>query len=199
MMGKKAVLAILTACLLAILPDPSVDAATIDVKVTSPSGSAVQDAVVYALPVARAVLVGHKVATMDQKNRVFVPHVLPIQTGTWVEFPNSDDIRHQVYSVSPVKKFQLPLYKGKPAFPIQFPAAGVVLLGCNVHDWMSAYIVVVDTPYFALAENGRVTLKDVEAGDYTVRVWYPEMGEEPKPSNVTLTANENLSLSFVKP
>ena len=187
------------ACILALPAAATLDAATIDVKVTSPTGAAVPDAVVYALPVAKAVLVGHKVATMDQKNRVFVPHILPIQTGTWVEFPNSDDIRHQVYSVSPVKKFQLPLYKGKPAFPIQFNAAGVVVLGCNIHDWMSAYIVVVDTPYFAKAENGRVSIPDVEAGQYTVRVWYPEMGEEPAPAAITVGANDHPSLSFVKP
>lgn len=181
----------------ALLMGLRADAATIDVRVATAGGAAVQDAVVYALPVARAVLVGHKVATMDQKNRMFMPHVLPVQTGTWVEFPNSDDIRHQVYSTSPAKKFQLPLYKGKPSFPVQFNTAGVVLLGCNIHDWMSAYVVVVDTPYFAKAENGRASLPDVEAGQYAVRVWYPEMGEEPTPVSINLAANDHPSLSFV--
>jgi plastocyanin len=175
----------------------SLDAATIDVQVASATGSAIQDAVVYAIPTRSNVPTGHKVAYMDQKNRMFVPHVLPIQTGTWVEFPNSDDIRHQVYSVSPAKRFQLPLYKGKPAYPLQFSSPGVVALGCNIHDWMSAYIIVVDTPYFAKTEAGRASLRDVDAGQYTLHVWYPEMREEPKPVSVTVAANDHSSLSFV--
>src|SRR6478609_2037004 len=107
-MNDKA-LHLLMACSFALLMVATSDAATIDARITASGGAPVQDAVIYALPVAKAVLVGHKVATMDQKNRMFVPHVLPIQTGTWVEFPNSDDIRHQVYSTSPAKKFQMPL------------------------------------------------------------------------------------------
>jgi plastocyanin len=198
-MKNQMVVGILTACSLALLMASRAGAGTIDARITAPGGAAIQDAVVYALPVAKAVLVGHKVATMDQKNRMFTPHVLPIQTGTWVEFPNSDDIRHQVYSTSPAKKFQLPLYKGKPAFPVQFNTAGTVVLGCNIHDWMSAYIVVVDTPYFARAENGRASIPDVEPGQYTVRVWYPEMTEEPLPVSLTVGASDHPSLSFVKP
>jgi plastocyanin len=198
-MKHKMVVGILTAFSLALPMASRADAATIDARITAPGGAAIQDAVVYALPVAKAVLVGHKVATMDQKNRMFTPHVLPIQTGTWVEFPNSDDIRHQVYSTSPAKKFQLPLYKGKPAFPVQFNTAGTVVLGCNIHDWMSAYVVVVDTPYFARAENGRASIPDVEPGQYTVRVWYPEMTEEPLPVSLTVGASDHPSLSFVKP
>lgn len=176
------------ASLLLALP---LGAATIDVEIASASGAAVEDAVVYAVPVGRVIPVGHKVANMDQKNRVFVPHVLPIQTGTWVQFPNSDDIRHQVYSTSPAKKFQLPLYKGKPAYPVQFNTPGVVLLGCNIHDWMSAYIVVVDTPYFALADGRRATLNDVEPGEYAIHLWHPKMSDEPKPVSVTVAANDH--------
>jgi plastocyanin len=174
----------------------SLSAATIDVQVTSAAGAPVQDAVVYAVP-AKRVPAGHKVATLDQKDRVFVPHVLPVQTGTWVEFPNSDNIRHQVYSLSPVKRFQLPLYTGKPAYPLQFPEAGVVTVGCNIHDWMSAYVVVVDTPHFTKTAAGRATLPDVEPGQYTLRVWYEGMKEEPKPQVVTVAAADHPALTFV--
>ncbi|HKO56960.1 MAG TPA: methylamine utilization protein, partial [Thermoanaerobaculia bacterium] len=160
-------------------------AATVDVQVTYPDGSAIRDAVVYAIP-ARHMTVGHKVATMDQRDRTFVPHVLPIQAGTWVEFPNSDNIRHQVYSQSPAKRFQLPLYSGKPAFPLQFATPGVITLGCNIHEQMSAYIVVVDTPYFAKTEAGPAVLRELDGGQYTLRVWYPGMREEPKSQTVTL-------------
>src|SRR5205809_4802272 len=111
------------AAILALLMTVPLSAATIDVRVADAKGSPVKDAVVYAIP-ETPIPVGHKVATMDQVNRTFVPHILPIQTGTWVEFPNSDDVRHQVYSTSPAKRFQLPLYVGKPASPVQFNKAG---------------------------------------------------------------------------
>ena len=172
-------------------------AATLEVQVKDEKGAPVTDAVVYAIPETHQIPSGHKVATMDQKNRMFAPHVLPIQTGTWVEFPNNDDIRHQVFSQSPAMKFQLPLYKGVLARPIQFPRSGVVLLGCNIHDQMSAYIIVVDTPYFAKTEGGKATLKDVVAGKYAVHVWYQGMGDEPKVETLTLTDADHPSPSFV--
>jgi plastocyanin len=184
--------------LLATLLTLPLSAATIDVQVTDANGAAIQDAVVYAIP-ASPVPIGHVVAYMDQKSRAFVPHVLPVETGTWVEFPNSDDIRHQVYSASPAKKFQLPLYSGKPAYPVQFPNPGIVVLGCNIHQQMSAYIVVVDTPYFAKTEAGRASLRNVGVGQYTLHVWYAGMHEEPKPVSVTLGEQDHQSVSFVAP
>jgi plastocyanin len=188
---RTAGLALLTA--LFVLP---LAAATIEIKVATPSGAAVQDAVVYALP-AVPISVGHKVATMDQKNRAFIPRVLPIQTGTWVEFPNSDDIRHQVYSTSPARRFQLPLYSGKPAYPIQFSNSGVVVLGCNIHDQMQAFIVVVDTPFFATTKDGRTTLAGVGPGRYILHVWYPGMREEPPAQSMIIGESDHPSVSFV--
>jgi plastocyanin len=174
-------------------------AGTLDARVQNARGGAVRDAVVYAIPVGRAVPPArNKSAVMDQKNRTFIPHVLPVQTGTKVRFPNSDDIRHHVYSFSPAKPFQLPLYEGTPANPESFDRAGVVTLGCNIHDQMSAFIVIVDTPHFATtAADGRATLRDLEAGRYTVRVWYPDMREEPKAQVLTVTDDGRASVTFV--
>jgi plastocyanin len=186
----------LCSALLTVLFAMSLSAATLDVRVTDASGSAVPEAVVYAVP-DTPIPVGHKVADMDQKNRAFVPRILPIQAGTWVEFPNSDDIRHEVYSLSAAKKFQLPLYSGKPSFPVQFPNAGVVALGCHIHQQMNAYIIVVDTPYFGKTEAGRLSLHDVRAGHYTIHVWYPGMREEPEPKVVTLADTDHPAVSFV--
>ena len=172
-------------------------AATLTVDVRTPRGEAVPDAVVYAIPEGRVVPPARKTAVMDQKNRMFVPHVLAVQTGTGVRFPNSDDIRHQVYSFSTAKTFQLPLYKGTPARPVVFDKAGVATLGCNIHDRMTAYVVVVDTPHFGTAgKQGRVTLESLPAGKYTVRLWYPEMRTEPAPLTVTLSGNDRSALSF---
>ena len=183
--------------LLVLLAKPLL-AATVTVDVRDGRGTAIPDAVVYAVPDGRELPLAKRTAVMDQKNRTFIPHVLPVQTGTAVRFPNSDDIRHQVYSFSSAKPFQLPLYKGTPANPVVFEKAGVVSLGCNIHDRMSAYIVIVDTPYFATtSKKGRAELPPVNAGKYSLRVWYPEMKAEPPPVPLTLAATDSKELVVV--
>ena len=173
-------------------------AATIDARVTDTRGNGVTDAVVYAISAGRTLPLAKRTAVMDQKNRMFIPHVLPVQVGTSVRFPNSDDIRHQVYSFSPAKTFQLPLYAGTPASPLLFDKAGVVTLGCNIHDQMNAFIIVLETPYFEkTAGDGRAALSDVEGGRYTLHVWYPDMRTEPPPQSVTLKGDERIAVSFV--
>ena len=175
----------------------SASAGTIVVDVHDPKGAALPDAVVYAAPEGREMPAASRNAVMDQKNKTFIPHVLPVQVGTAVKFPNSDDIRHQVYSFSPAKTFNLPLYKGTPANPIVFTSAGVVTLGCNIHDTMNGYIVVVDTPYFEKTESsGRVELRGLPAGKYVVRVWHPDMKEEPAAQTVTVGESERPELGF---
>lgn len=172
-------------------------AGTIDVRVSDGRGSGVSEAVVYATAEGRAVPAPKKTAVMDQKDRMFIPHVLAIQTGTEVRFPNSDDVRHHVYSFSPAKPFQLPLYKGTPANNVVFDKPGVATLGCNIHDRMSAFIVVVDTPYFEKTDaTGRASLPDLEPGRYSVRVWYPDMRQEPAPVAVTVTGAERYDVVF---
>ena len=103
------------------------------------------------------------------------------QVGTSVMFPNSDNIRHHVYSFSPAKKFELPLYSGVPAEPVVFDKVGFVTLGCNIHDWMIAYVAVLPTPYFQVTrQDGRAVLKDLPAGQYTVQVWHPALKGQPE-------------------
>jgi plastocyanin len=175
---------------------PGAASANLVVEVRDGNGAAVSDAVVYAVPEAKGPPPPSRRVVLDQKNRTFVPHILPIQTGTAVTFPNSDNVRHQVYSFSPAKRFQLPLYAGTPAAPVVFDKAGVVAIGCNIHDQMSAYLVVVDTPYFALTANGRAELSGLPEGKYDVRVWYEGMRNEPSPQSVRLGAGEPKSLMF---
>jgi plastocyanin len=166
------------------------------VEVRDAHGAAATHAVVYAVGEVKAPPPPARRAVLDQRNRMFVPHVLPIQTGTAVIFPNSDNVRHQVYSFSPAKKFQLPLYAGTPAAPIVFDKPGVVTVGCNIHDQMSAHLVVVDTPYFALTTNGRAELSSLPEGRYDVRVWHEGMRVEPPPQSIRLDAGEAKSLMF---
>ena len=142
---------------------------------------------------------GKRTAVVDQINQQFVPYVSAVQVGTAVTFPNHDNVRHHVYSFSPAKKFELPLYAGIPAEPVVFDREGIVTLGCNIHDWMLAYVAVLGTPYFQITrDDGRVSLRNLPAGSYHVQVWQPRMKVVPEKvaQTVELTGAEN-SASFV--
>ena len=154
-------------------------AGSIDVRVLDPYGQPVPGVAVFieqhddvsqppALP---------RTAVMDQLDKEFVPHLLIVQKGTAVDFPNSDVIAHHVYSFSKPNDFVLPLYKGKAHDPIRFDHDGVVTIGCNIHDNMLGYIVVVDTDVFGVTdESGRVTLPSSDAAQsYQVRIWSPRI------------------------
>ena len=113
-------------------------------------------------------------ASMDQRNVQFAPHVLAVQRGAAVDFPNSDQIRHHVYSFSEPKRFELRLYSGVPAEPIVFDKAGTVVLGCNIHDDMVGFVRVLDTPWFATtAADGLAQIANVPPGRYRVELWHP--------------------------
>jgi plastocyanin len=116
-------------------------------------------------------------AVMDQINRTFVPDLLVIPAGSTVAFPNSDSVSHQIYSFSPAHKFQLPLYRGKPYPPVVFDQAGLITLGCNIHDSMLAYVLVTDAPYFGRTDATGSWSVDVPRGTYQVSVWQPRMEE----------------------
>jgi plastocyanin len=157
------------------------EAASILVTVKDVEGTLVSDAVVYAKSSNPVVSVEKKQALIEQRDKQFVPHVTAIQVGTSVTFPNKDSVRHDVYSLSPAKKFELPLYAGIPAEPVTFDKEGFVTLGCSIHDWMVAYIAVLPTPYFQVTgKKGRIVLEDLPAGQYTVQVWQPLLKGAPE-------------------
>ena len=120
---------------------------------------------------------------MDQRDQQFAPPVLAVQRGTAVRFPNSDQIRHHVYSFSEAKRFELRLYSGVPADPVIFDRAGTVVLGCNIHDNMIGFVRVVDTPWFAKSgASGVARVEHVPAGRYRVELWHPRLqGGAPLP------------------
>ena len=163
-----------------LLPMASAWAGSVQVEVRDAvSGKPLDQAVVYLESAeARRQVRPLQGVTMAQQKKQFVPAVLVATVGTEVQFPNLDAVRHHVYSFSPTKKFEIKLYKGKEAQPVLFDQPGVVLLGCNIHDNMVGWIVVVDTPYYAQtgvdgAVPGRVRLDNVPAGSYQLRVWHP--------------------------
>lgn len=134
----------------------------------------VADAVV-SLHGAVAPMVGDARAIMDQRNTSFVPGVLPVRVGTSVSFPNSDSVQHQVYSFSPAKPFELPLYSGTPLSPVRFDRPGAVVVGCNIHDWMIGYIVVLDTAFFAKSDTAGLATLAAPAGTWRLRVWHSRL------------------------
>ena len=157
---------------------PLTHAATLTIQVQDSSGKPLADAVAY-LESAQAskVLNGAKPSSpveIAQVAKQFDPRVSVVPVGTMVSFPNKDAVRHHVYSFSPAKTFELKLYSGTPANPVQFDKAGVAVLGCNIHDNMVAWVVVVDTPYFGRSsKGGPVVIGGVPAGSYRLRVWHP--------------------------
>jgi plastocyanin len=165
-------------------------ATTLDVHVSSPAGAALQDvAVVLDSPAARTQHT-QKTASIAQKDREFMPYMTVVQTGTWVDFPNRDPLKHHVYSFSPAKPFEIKLYAGKPQKPIQFDKPGEVALGCNIHDWMEAYLLVVDTPYFAkTGSDGHARISNVPPGRYTLRLWHPRSTHAPESREVEVRGN----------
>src|ERR1700722_3890997 len=163
----------LVAALLAVLFAESAFAGMVTVNVTTRSGAAAEDTVVVFDPLDAAPAPSHDAAVIDQINKRCVPRVSVVRTGTTITFPNSDHIRHQVYSFSRAKTFDLKLYAGSPKTPVEFDRPGLVVLGCNIHDTMVAFVGVVDSPYFAkTSPSGNATLT-LPAGRYRLRAWHP--------------------------
>lgn len=152
-------------------------ASDLTIELRDAAGKPVADAVVYALPAKGAVppAAAHVRALVDQVDKEFVPRVNIIQAGTEIHFPNSDNIRHSLYSFSPAKTFTTKLYSGREAAPVLFDKTGLVVLGCNIHDKMVAWVYVVDTPWFARSgADGTATIKGVPTGTYRLSAEQPE-------------------------
>lgn len=168
--------AVLASSALLSLPAFSGD---VNLLVQDEQGAPVPDAAVYWLPQTGKAPRGAPVGSIAQQGKAFIPYVSVLQVGTAVSFPNRDTVRHHVYSFSPAKVFDLKLYSGTPAQPVVFDKPGLVVLGCNIHDWMLAYVLIVDTPWFDVSnESGAAQVKGLPSGDYRLVVWHPRMKEE---------------------
>lgn len=174
------------------------NAAKIVAHVVTPAGTGVVHAGVYATMVSgKTPSKQPKEIFVEQINKEFVPIVSITQTGALVNFPNHDSIRHHVYSFSPAKTFEIKLYSGVPSKPVVFDKPGEVVLGCNIHDSMIAYVLVVDTPYFAKTDSsGRAVIDDLPAGEYDVQMWYPANPSAPPASKIRVRADESANVKF---
>ena len=137
-------------------------------------------------------------AVMDQLNEAFTPDLLVVPVGSTVSFPNSDTVSHEVYSFSPAHPFQLPLYRGKPYPPQRFDKIGLVTLGCNIHDFMIAYIVVTDAAFYGRADaQGTWSAAAVPAGRYRIEVWHPRLNASAPPAReIVVTGADRAAISI---
>lgn len=163
------VASILLGTLLLTLP---ARADSITLKIIDQQQQAVSNAVIEVLNSPESNGKADSTTVMDQINKTFVPEQIVIQQGQAVDFPNSDNIRHHVYSFSKAKNFELKLYADKPENPIVFENPGIVVVGCNIHDSMIGYIYVAQHPTVATSsEQGSVSLSAVKQVS-RISVWH---------------------------
>jgi hypothetical protein len=177
--------------MLALLPGVAAWAGAVEVRVTGAGGGPLPGAVVFLEPVgARPALPPPVPVDITQVERRFDPAVTVVPVGTPVSFPNKDTVRHHVYSFSPAKRFEIKLYIGTPAQPVVFDQPGIVVLGCNIHDNMTGWVVVVDTPWRGQTDaRGQVAWPAVPAGRYRLRTWHPGLppGDPPSQDELRVT------------
>jgi plastocyanin len=186
--------------ILALLIGAPANAGALRVAVVDERGQPVERVAVYALPSKPlSASAGSPNALMDQAHSAFVPHVLIVQTGTSVLFPNNDVVSHHVYSFSEPKTFELGLYKGNAHPPVLFDRPGLVVLGCNIHDSMLGYILVVDTPHFAQTDaQGALAFQGLPADQYEVHVWTERLrpNDVPAAKSIAVGADGTATLTF---
>jgi plastocyanin len=166
-------------------------AAELSVTVKDAKGEAVPDAVIslYALDPAAAPTPVPSAAAVEvvQRDQEYSPFVTVIRVGTEVIFPNQDDIQHHIYSLSKAKRFEKPLYAPGAHESVVFDQPGIVTLGCNIHDWMVAYIIVLPTPLFAKTDARGEARLTAPAGRYRIELWHPRLAA-PDTREATLAA-----------
>lgn len=176
-------------------------AASVDIEVKDAHGKALSDAAIYIESTAGALPARPRAAEIEQKNRKFMPLMTVVQAGSEIAFPNNDTVRHHVYSFSPAKTFELKLYSGTPSSPVLFDKPGTVVIGCNIHDRMVAYIQVVNTPYVGKTnETGKARINDLPAGKYKIKAWHPQLlsgGSLPESEITIVRQDVAVSMSMI--
>ncbi|MBI2511401.1 MAG: methylamine utilization protein [Opitutae bacterium] len=157
------------------LPPPA--DAEVRAVVKDAKGEAVPDAVISLHPLDGAPLPPPSTEPVEivQKDQEYMPYVTAVRVGTQAVFPNHDTVQHHIYSLSKAKRFEKPLYAPGSREAVLFDQPGVVTLGCNIHDWMLAYVVVLPTPYFAKTDASGTARIAVPAGSYRIEVWHPRL------------------------
>lgn len=191
---------LLATFLLFALQGLAAQAATVEIKVRGSDGKPLPEAVIF-LESREAKAAAKPVANVEiaQAERRFVQRVTLVTAGSEVHFPNRDKVRHHVYSFSPIKSFELKLYAGTPANPVLFDKPGIAVLGCNIHDGMVAWVIVVETPYYGQADGqGVLKLDHVPPGSYRLRSWHAGLPPGTVPLDETLVVAPGGASALVK-
>lgn len=181
--------ALLAAAVAAAVTGAPCRAASVQVMVGDSLGKPLVDAVALLEPAAgKAPVKPMADVEIAQIKRQFAPRVTLVTTGTRVSFPNFDTVRHHVYSFSPIKTFELKLYAGVPGTPVVFDKPGFAVLGCNIHDTMAAWVVVVETPWAAkTGPTGIARIENVPPGAYRLRLWHPALSPSADPQTLAIS------------
>ena len=179
---------------------PSLQAAgAVEVRVTDQAERALPGAVVFLESAeARAQVKPLSGVEIAQAERRFDPAVSVVTVGTAVSFPNRDVVRHHVYSFSPAKRFEIKLYVGTPAQPVVFDQPGIAVLGCNIHDQMAAWVVIVETPWYGRTDAQGRWSGAVPPGRYRLRAWHPALAVGATPSDQALAVDAAGARAAVK-
>lgn len=164
--------------------DCSIEASTtindnycVKIEIKSKDQQALADMVVYLEPLSGQMLTSStETLVINQHNKAFSPYLSIIQANQEIRFTNQDDITHHIYSVSKGNKFSFKIRAGQTNANTTFDHSSEIAMGCNIHDWMSGYLLVLNTPYFAKSnELGVASFNGVKQGKYQIVVWHPQM------------------------
>jgi len=173
----------------------------IQINVQDYKGMPASDMVVYLQPLSGQQLSqSDEIVTVTQQNEAFAPYITVSQTKKQVNFVNQDDITHQIYSADSDNRFSFTIRAGSEHLANAFDHEAEISMGCNIHDWMSGYLLVVDTPYFAKTDaQGQVRFSLSELGQYNIVVWHPQLPTQEhrviQPQTITQSAEYNVSLT----
>jgi len=160
--------------------EESINNTCVQVFVNNKNGQELADMVVYLEPLDGQILEqSSKKIMVGQLGKSFTPYISVSQINSKVSFVNQDDITHHIYSAGNENKFSFKIRAGQTNSLTQFDHASEVAMGCNIHDWMSGYLLVVNTPYFGKTDkHGQVSFTIAKHGKYRIVVWHPQMQNE---------------------
>ena len=173
----------------------------IHITVQDKHGKVVPDIVVYLVPLeGQKLSQSSEIVTVSQQNKAFSPYITVSQTKKMVHFVNQDDITHHIYSADNENKFAFKIRAGHEHLTEDFNKEAEIAMACNIHDWMSGYLLVVDTPYFAKTNNnGEASFIIKEEGNYNVIVWHPQLPTEQHRLFQKHKIIDDLALNFTLP
>ena len=174
-------------------------ASQVTVEILSSKGKPLGGIAVFITPELITKSPRQAVITINQKDKAFAPYLSIIQRGQEVEFSNNDDITHHIFSASRQNNFSFKIRQGQNHRSVSFDQPGSVSMGCNVHDWMTGHLLVVDTPYFEFSdENGIAVLNIDDLGEATVNLWHPQLSSKETSLQKSFTLSDESTTAHFK-